>query len=101
VGFDPGKLNLESLWTHEGLFIAGDGSVAEDCYKQSPYLVICDDGQPPNLDLRSRAWFFCTALEALNSREDIDTQILQPLDRLLSGAPQEQAFEGVSAALEV
>jgi hypothetical protein len=45
------------------------------------------------------AWFFCVAMDAVDSREALVRELMRPLGALLTGADEEVAFEGCTATL--
>jgi len=45
------------------------------------------------------AWFFCVALDAIDSREALVREVMRPLGALVSGAEEAAAFDGCTATL--
>lgn len=83
-----GVAPTQKAWDMDSMLLDGSGrSDAADA--RSTYLWAKLDAP--------QAWFFCVALEAIDSREALGREVMAPLAALLAGADEEAAFEGCSA----
>lgn len=79
-------------WSMDTLLLNGDGQ--SDVARPITEYRWAREGEPG-------AWFFCLALDALNSRESLHRELLAPLSALLAGVGDDAAFDGCSAVLRV
>lgn len=80
VGIAPSS----SAWDEDTLILDGSGQ-SEHAEARTSHRWWLEGAAP--------AWFFCVALEAIDSREALYREIMRPLSALLSGADDQAAFE--------
>ncbi len=86
VGVAP----VSAAWDEDTLVLDGSGQ-SEQAVARTPFRWWLEGAVP--------AWFFCVELEAIDSREALNREIIRPLGALLAGEAEEVAFEGCTATL--
>lgn len=78
-------------WDEDSLLLDGSGR-AEVAEPRSRYRWFRTDN--------AQAWFFCVALEAIDSRDTLINEVIRPVAILLAGTEEETAFAASKAIFE-